>query len=109
MQRLHYTGDTFLIPDAVSEALLAYASALAEAHTSDVVVVPIADEDGVVTNASILLGPASQLFATEEPDVPESDGHAALVADLHVRAERLRPPKAGTMASEPIGIAEFDF
>ena len=46
MLELHYTGDRILMADAVGEAVMRYASALAEAQTSDVIVVPDRRREG---------------------------------------------------------------
>lgn len=96
MQRLHYTGDTLLVPDAVCEAILALASALADVQVSDVVRVPIVDEAGTLTEARMLIGPASQLYATPADDVTEIDVDPELVADIRRRTARL-----GVARSEP--------
>jgi hypothetical protein len=95
MQLLHYTGDTLLTTDDVANALLTYASALADSHTSDVVVVPILDEHGQIVMAEMLLGPASQLYSTPA-DVSggEIEVDDAVVDDLRLRTRRLRHPEA---------------
>lgn len=93
MQRLHYTGDSLLVTDAVCEAILAFASALAGQRRSDVVRVPVVDEAGIVTEASILIGPASQLYATPAPDASEIDVAPELVDDIMQRAAALGPPR----------------
>ena len=91
MQRLHYTGDTLLVPDAVCDAIMTFASALAGERVSDVVRVPIVDEAGVTTMAAILIGPASQLYATPAPDSTEIDVDPGVVEDILRRAAVLTP------------------
>ncbi|GAA1952426.1 hypothetical protein [Microbacterium deminutum] len=107
MQRLHYAGDTIVISDEVSTALLAFAAALAEAQTSEVVAVPVLDELGIVTKVDILLGPASQLFATPVSGLREIETDGGLVADLRRRTSLLRP-HAGTEQSDPWAGVDFD-
>lgn len=92
MQRLHYTGDSLLIPDRVCEAILAFARALASEHKSDVVRVPIMDDAGVITEAAILIGPASQLYATPAPDASEIEVRPGVVEDILDRAAELSQP-----------------
>ena len=94
MLELHYTGDRILMADAVGEAVMRYASALAEAQTSDVIVVPIVDEKGERSHAELLVGPASQLYTTPAPDADEVEGDAEVIADLDQRVRRLQPALA---------------
>ncbi|HEX5859327.1 MAG TPA: hypothetical protein VFY91_14580 [Microbacterium sp.] len=94
MLELHYTGDRILMADAVGEAVMRYASALADAQTSDVIVVPIVREDGEASTAELLIGPASQLYSTPAPDADDLEADAALIADLDQRTRRLQPSLA---------------
>ena len=90
MHRLHYTGESFFVADAVCSALLDYASALADAQRSDVVSVPIVDEAGLSTEAEILIGPASQLYSSPVEHMREEGDTASVVEDLRGRAARVR-------------------
>ena len=94
MLELHYTGDRILMADAVGEAVMRYASALAEAQTSDVVVVPIVNDNGEASTAELLIGPASQLYSTPAPDADEVEADPEVIADLDQRARRLQPSLA---------------
>ncbi|HWI31134.1 MAG TPA: hypothetical protein VNT50_06570 [Microbacterium sp.] len=107
MQRLHYTGDTVLLPDAVSEALLEYASALADTQASAVITVPIV-EGGVASYAEILLGPASQLYATHAEGVEEVAADVALVDEIKLRTRRLRPAEVQPETSAPQPSIDLD-
>jgi hypothetical protein len=89
MQRLHYAGDTVLIPDVVSDAVLRFARALAQVGISDVVHVPIVDDAGTTSEAELLIGPASELYMTPAPDVSEIAVAPGLVEDIDRRTERL--------------------
>lgn len=91
MRRLHYANGYMITPDAVSKAVLRYARALADAHTSDVVTIPVLGEGGTVTNAHVLLGPASQLYSTLIADTIGEFTDAALVAELEQRTRRIEP------------------
>jgi hypothetical protein len=108
MQRLHYTGDTLLVADEVAEALLAYASALADAKTSDVIVIPVVDDAGHANRAEVLLGPASQLYTTPVPDMPEPAVDTAMIRELRARSARLRPSQPSPESAAPWGGVRFD-
>lgn len=90
MHRLHYTGESFFVADAVCSALMDYASALADAGASDVISIPIVDEAGLQTQAELLLGPASQLYASNVDHMLEEGSDLALVADIRGRAAHVR-------------------
>ncbi|MGC5170261.1 hypothetical protein ACPW96_03365 [Micromonospora sp. DT81.3] len=94
MLELHYTGDRILMADAIGEAVMRYASALAEAKTSDVIVVPVIDDKGQPSQAELLIGPASQLYSTPAPDADEVGADPAVIAELDRRARRLLPSLA---------------
>jgi hypothetical protein len=77
-----YGENRVMTGDAIAEAVLAYAAALGQNGTTDIVEVPTADEDGVAVTAELLLGPASQVMVEVAPEdalQPEDD---ALVAEL---------------------------
>ena len=101
MQRLHYTGESFLVADEVCSALMDYASALADAGRSDVVSILIVDEAGLQIPAELLIGPASQLYSTSVDHMREEGLDSSLVADMRARAAALRSsaPSAGAVAS----------
>ena len=101
MQRLHYTGDTLLVPDAVCEAVMDFARVLAGTQTSDVVRVPVMDQSGMVTEAVLLIGPASQIYAMPAPDVSEIDVDPRVLEDIKRRAAKLAPARSGTDWNEP--------
>lgn len=54
--------------DAIAEAVLAYAAALGENGTTDIVEVPTFDEAGCAATAELLLGPASQVLIEAAPN-----------------------------------------
>lgn len=99
MQRLHYTGESFLVADEVCSALMDYASALADAGRSDVVSILVIDEAGLQIPAELLIGPASQLYATAVDHMREEGLDLALVADMRARAAEVRSPDRADGAS----------
>jgi len=81
-----YGENRVMTGDAIAEAVIAYAAALGQNGTTDIVDVPTSDEHGTATTAELLLGPASQLMIESAPDdelEPEDD---ALVTELVRRA-----------------------
>lgn len=66
MKAIHYAGETVLTGDAIADALVLYAGALARRETAATVDIPVRSPDGSVNTASVLLGPASQIVALPE-------------------------------------------
>jgi hypothetical protein len=94
MRRLHYSGGYVLTPDSVCKALLRYARALADSHSSDVVSIPVLAEGGARGLAHFLIGPASQLYSTPVAEEVEEIEDEALVGELERRTRRLQPAVA---------------
>lgn len=93
MHRLHYSGGTLLVADDVCRALMHYAQALADEGTADTVTIPVVEDDGTVTSADLLIGPASQLVSTEVPNMPSGGEDPEVVAELERRTSRLSPSR----------------
>jgi len=93
MQKLYYASGYVLLGDAVCEALIEYAKALADVGQSDVVDVPGLSDEGIASRTRLLIGPSSQLFAAgaleRDADLEDSDA----VASMKDKAARLRSPK----------------
>ena len=89
---LHYTGGSVLMADDVCEALMQYARVLASAQGSDVLVVPVIDEDGELVTAELLVGPASQLLAVPVIGAAESGRDQAVIDDIQRRTRLLDAP-----------------
>lgn len=76
MKYVVYGDNKILTGDAIAEAVLAYAAALGENSTTDIVEIPTSDEHGTAATAEVLLGPASQIMVESAPDdelEPEDD------------------------------------
>jgi len=82
MRRIFYASGSFLTSDAIAASVLNYADALTRTNGSDVVTFPIVHSNGALGDASVLIGPASQLAsASEETDLPEP-GDDGLLQEL---------------------------
>lgn len=76
MKYVIYGENKVLTGDAIAEAVLAYAAALGENGTTDIVEIPTADDQGFGVTAEVLLGPASQVMVEPAPEdelEPEDD------------------------------------
>jgi hypothetical protein len=85
MKLIHYAGDELITGDAIADAVLEYAAALARADGSVTLEIPVRFPDGRSAWATILIGPASQLVA-----VPHDSEYTELVDDAlvaHIRDE----------------------
>ncbi len=94
MRRLHYSGGYVLTSDDVCRALLRYARALAESHTSDVVAIPVIEEGGARGHAHFLIGPASQLYTTPVAERIDELEDPPVVEELERRTRLLAPSVA---------------
>ena len=92
MKRISMGTDTLVTDGRLADVLTEYARQLARANTSDTVVLPVAWE-GQPEEATILLGPASQITLTENHDKHNQKvalpGVDEVIADLGRRLDRL--------------------
>lgn len=91
---VHYTGGTVLMADDVCEALIQYARVLAASQASDVLMVPVVDEEGDLQTAEFLVGPASQLLAVPVAGAEESGRDQVVIDDIERRTRLLDSPVA---------------
>lgn len=107
MKAIHYAAEKVVTGDAIANALVQYAAALARRETAATVEIPVRYPDGSEHVVSILLGPASQIVAVPE----ESDQHELVDPDLVARLERetkaLEDPRPQP-ATEPDGRTVLD-
>ncbi|OIH92717.1 MULTISPECIES: hypothetical protein [unclassified Curtobacterium] len=68
MKYVVYGENKVMTGDAIAEAVLAYAAALGENGTTDIVEIPTSDQDGLAATAQVLLGPASQVMIEVAPE-----------------------------------------
>lgn len=72
MKLIHYAGDELITGDAIADAVLDYAAALARTEGSVTLQIPVRLPDGRQSEAKLLIGPASQLVAlTSESEFAE--------------------------------------
>ena len=109
MHRIHYAGDSIVTGSAIARALLDYAQALAQVSESATVEIPTLTKDGRESVAEVLIGPASQLSAHEEPGGHDEITDEALVTRMSTEADRLRRygsslPAAGIVTEDSVRV-----
>jgi hypothetical protein len=98
MKLIHYAGDTLLTGDAIADALVDYAAALAREETSTAVMIPVRVDGGGVDQVSVLLGPASQIVAAPEHSEYDEIVDDELVSFMASAASRLSGPQPISLA-----------
>jgi hypothetical protein len=66
MQRIHYSGVSLLTGNDLAAGVVDYARSLAHVGGSAELTLPVRLADGGTANATLLLGPASQLVTVDE-------------------------------------------
>jgi hypothetical protein len=89
MKRIHYAGTSFVTGDVLARALMAYARALADTATSDVVEVPIVRPDGSPGRVELLMLPTGGILFETEPTLLRELVDETIADDLHWRAANL--------------------
>lgn len=91
MRRIVYAGGTLYTGDAIAEALLDYARALARNGTADTVFVPSHTAEGDTGKTEMLIGPASQLVSEPVDLAGPELVDEQLVAQLKSKSAELEP------------------
>jgi hypothetical protein len=94
MERLHYSGDVLVTGTDIALAVIDYAEALAKSASSASIQIPVRRSDGSAGVAQILIGPASQLAAEQEPDSGPELVDPQLVGELRRQIAQLAEPRA---------------
>jgi len=99
MKRLHIGGSSLLTGDALADAVLDYASALARSGGVEVVDLPIVDESGEPHDARIVLTPTTVIWSRT---ITAIEGEEDPVDDDLVRFLRERAPHGvGALERDP--------
>jgi len=107
MKRIFYAGGSALTTDSLADAVLDYAEALAKSpQAADVVKIPIVLDSGHAGIATMLVGPASQLFTvSEDAELLTVPDDAEIVDELRKRSLRVGSPRPVTQGdSEPVAV-----
>lgn len=93
MQKLYYAGGFVLVGDKVCNALMEYASALADVKRSDLVTIPAMSDEETKGSARLLIGPASELFAAPAKDRGVDLEDDEVTTAIQRNIDRLRPAR----------------
>ncbi|MEI5583534.1 MULTISPECIES: hypothetical protein [unclassified Agromyces] len=90
MKELTYAGGEVLTGDAIAEAVLEFAEALARHDEAAQVTFPSLGEDGSILETTLLIGPASQIIARAVEVEHEELVDERAVEELRGRIRALR-------------------
>jgi len=104
MKSIHYAGEVLMTGDAIADAVVQYAEALAKNGTSASIAVPVITQDGTATEANFLLGPASQLVAVALESDHADPINEELLAVIAFEKAKLdgAPVGTGTYDEDPL-------
>jgi hypothetical protein len=91
MKRIVYAGSRLLTGDDIAVAVLEYCAALADADTAETVEIPVLDDSGARSMATLLVGPASQIVAEDVHSEFEELVDTDTVALLQQKTRAHRP------------------
>ncbi|MGO4534731.1 hypothetical protein [Leifsonia sp. 2MCAF36] len=109
MKRIHYASGSLLTGDDIADVLVRYAAALAHNNDSAEVHAPAIIEGGLTGEVLMLLGPASQILAENEPFVGEELRDEAFVEELEGRIAVLGPQRATFVEHGTEELPDVDF
>ncbi|MFF9562937.1 hypothetical protein ACF1AJ_06290 [Leifsonia sp. NPDC014704] len=93
MRKIVYAGSTFYTGDALAEALMDYARALARHDIADTIFVPGRTVAGDTDKVELLIGPASQIVSEPVELIGVEIEDDELVAQLRKLTAQLAPHK----------------
>ena len=101
MKQITYAGKSFVTGTDLADAVMRLTAALGLSHETAGVTIPAMDENGHITTADLVLGPATEVLAIAIASDGEEIVDAQIVAGLDERTRVLAP--ARTVAStEPL-------
>ena len=109
MQKLYYASGFVIIDDTVCDAVLDYAHQLALVQRSDLVTIPALSDEGARGMTTLLIGPASALFAAPALDRGVDLEDEEAVASMRQKIARLDPPSPVSEKAHEDGDGSFDF
>jgi len=101
MKQLTYAGKSFITGSDIADAVVRLTAALGISSETAAVTIPVMDENGHVTTADLVLGPATEILAIAVTSDFAEIVDADVVTLLDERAEHLSPTRA-VASPEPI-------
>ena len=89
MKQLRYGERTWLVGDAIADALLDHAAALARADLAEHVALDVLDINGMPDRVEFLLGPATMMTAEPVPEEFEDPDNAEVERSMRERTSKL--------------------
>jgi hypothetical protein len=108
VKRFSYAGSQFLTGDAIAAAVFDYSAALADAGQADTIEVPILKDDGSKGIAMVLVGPASQIVASDADTGFDELEDEQAVARIRTMERRLRPAAVFEAEAPDRGSEDWD-
>ena len=108
MKRIHYASGSLLTGDAIADVLVKYAAALATNAAAAEVRAPAILESGERGEAVMLLGPASQILAENEPFAGAELRDDEFVQSIDDKVAALGPRRATFVRSGTEGLDDLD-
>jgi len=96
VHRVDYAGTAFLTDSRIAHALFEYARVLAAVGQADVVRVPGVDEDDLLREYELIIGPSSQMITHEIVHPQVELPVAATLQDLAARSAQRLPELEAT-------------
>ena len=109
MKRIHYASGSLLTGDDIADVLVRFAAALAHNNDSAEVRAPAIEAGGRTGEVLMLLGPASQIMAEDEPFAGEELRDRPFVDELEARIAALGPQRAGFVRHGTEELPDVDF
>jgi cytosine/adenosine deaminase-related metal-dependent hydrolase len=103
MKYVVYGENKVMTGDAIADAVIAYAAALGENGTTDIVAIPTCAADGQAIDVEVLLGPASQVMAEPAPDDELEPEDGTLIAEIERRTAEVGSTRFTAPASSYSG------
>jgi len=97
MKQLTYAGKSFVTGTDLADAVVRLTAALGLSHETSAIRIPAMDENGHLTTADLVLGPATEVLAIAVDSDREEIVDAQIVAELDERTRLLAPSR--TVAS----------
>jgi len=107
MKRIHYASGSLLTGDDIADVIVRFAAALAHNNQAAEVRAP-AVTDGGTREVLLLLGPASQMLAEDEPYEGTELLDQRFVDEFEHRIAALAPPRATYVENGTEDIADVD-
>jgi len=108
MKLIYYAGAELLTGDEIAVGVLRYCEALAGSVVAEIIEIPVRDEDGSVSLATLLVGPSSEMVAKDVKSEQEEIVDPALMSRLegriraqHVVADSIHHPAESSDVWQP--------